>query len=95
MRALQADRDFSPAISGIVSLDLKEKRIAAAKQWIAESHTAHQRDPEYLLLAGRVYVADRDTVHAESMFRQASRDSIAAMNRGVGVRRFSFERSSI
>jgi tetratricopeptide (TPR) repeat protein len=70
-RALQLDRDSLDGLSGMASLDLKERRIADARKRVDEALAAHPQDPEYLLLAARVYAADNDAGRAESTFRRA------------------------
>lgn len=70
-RALQGDHDSLDALSGLIALQLKEQRTAAARQLIEEVLESHRRDPQYLLLAGKVYSADHDVSRAESAFRQA------------------------
>ncbi len=70
-RALQLDRDSLDGLSGMASLDLKERRIADVRKRVDEALAAHPQDSEYLLLAARVYAADNDAGRAESTFRRA------------------------
>ena len=70
-RALQADPDSFDAVSGLVSLDLKQKKMSAARQRVEEQVAKHPRAADYLELAARVYTADHDDARAESTLRQA------------------------
>ena len=69
LRALGSDRDSREALTGLVSLDLKEGKIAEARQRIDRVIAAHSKDAGYLLLAAQVYSAAHDTSRTESMLR--------------------------
>jgi predicted Zn-dependent protease len=69
-RALQSDRDSFDALSGIVSLDLKEPNTGAARRRIEAVSAVHPDDPRYLGLAARVYAAENDAPLTESTLRR-------------------------
>lgn len=81
--ALQADRDSFDALSGIVSLDLKERSTGAARRRVEAASAAHPNDPEYLLLAARVYAAENDAHRTESALRRVL--SIDPVNIDAGL----------
>lgn len=69
-RALQAMPDSLESVTGLVSLDLKEKRPAAARQRAEAALARHPRDPRYLEVAARAYAADNDAARAEGALRK-------------------------
>jgi tetratricopeptide (TPR) repeat protein len=68
-RALKLSPDSFDALSGLVSIDLSEGRLAAARSRIGQAVAAHPGESRYLLLLGRVQAAG-DDVAAESTFRR-------------------------
>jgi cellulose synthase operon protein C len=71
VRALAADGELFDALAGLVALDLKRHALADARARVDAAVAAHPRDPDYLLLAGRVHAAEHDAPRAEAMFRKA------------------------
>ena len=69
-RALQSDGNSFDALSGVVSLDLQEGNSGAARRRVDAAAAAHPDDPAFLLLAARVYEADKDAAHTESALRR-------------------------
>lgn len=69
-RALEARPDSLEAVSGLVSLDLTEHRIAAARGRAEAALATRPRLPGLLLLAARVYEADKDIGNVEIMLRR-------------------------
>jgi tetratricopeptide (TPR) repeat protein len=53
-----------------VALDLEERTTAAARQRVEAATAAHPNDPQYLLLAARVYAAENDSARTESTLRR-------------------------
>jgi tetratricopeptide (TPR) repeat protein len=82
-RALQLDSNSFAAFAGLVSVDLIEKRVPAAKARIEERLRTDVDKVELLLLAARVYIESNDGVAAERMLRRvielAPADSTAYM----------------
>ncbi len=70
-RALQLHRDSKAALAGMVSLDLKEHRIADARKRVDDAVIARPQDAELLLLAAPVYAAGGDTARAEAAWQHA------------------------
>jgi tetratricopeptide (TPR) repeat protein len=70
-RALASDPDSFEALSGVVSLDLKERRPATARQRVETALAAHPSDSRYLLLAARVYTTEDDARLTEATLRRA------------------------
>ena len=71
MHALDLDPDSLDALSGLISLDLKEKLTGATRQRVEAAIAAHPRDPGYLLLAARLYSAAHDPARTEATLRRA------------------------
>ena len=70
-RALASDPDSFEALSGMVSLDLKERSpAAAARRRVETALGAHPSDSRYLLLAARVYSAENDGHLTEATLRR-------------------------
>ena len=70
-RALELHRYSKTALAGMVSLDLKERKIADARTRVDDAIAARPQDPEFLLLAAPVYVAGGDAPRAEATWRHA------------------------
>jgi tetratricopeptide (TPR) repeat protein len=68
-RALQLDANSFEALSGLVSLDLAQKNMAAARNRVEARLRAQPDRSELLTLAARVYFADRDFGRAEEVLR--------------------------
>jgi tetratricopeptide (TPR) repeat protein len=69
-RALLSDNESFDALSGLVLLDAKQRRVADARSRMEAALARHPDDSAYLLLAARVYTAADDMPHAESLLRQ-------------------------
>ena len=69
--ALQLDATSIDGIKGLTTVDLAEKRIAAARARIDAQVAAHPERVDLLLLGSQVYVADRDVANAERVLRRA------------------------
>jgi tetratricopeptide (TPR) repeat protein len=69
-RAYETDRNSFEALSGIVSLAIKERRTGAVVPQMDAALAAHPDDPAYLLLASRVFTAQHDERRTESALRR-------------------------
>jgi tetratricopeptide (TPR) repeat protein len=69
-RALASEPDSFETLSGMVSLDLKERNPAAAARRVETALAAHPSDSRYLLLAARVYTAESDAHLTEATLRR-------------------------
>jgi tetratricopeptide (TPR) repeat protein len=69
LRALQLAPGSFDALSGLVTLDVKERQVAAARRRITEALSVHRNDSAYLVLDARVSVAENDLRRAESTLR--------------------------
>ena len=69
-RALTLDPDSVDALSGLVSLDLTEKRFAMARERIERAQARQPDRPEYLLLLGQALLAEGDAAGSEAAYRR-------------------------
>lgn len=86
-RALEVDPGSLDALSGIISLDLGERRIADARRRVEGAREAHARDPRYLSLAARVYIEANNASRAESVLRRAVEIDQAAIEPALALAR--------
>jgi tetratricopeptide (TPR) repeat protein len=70
-RALALDSDSLEALTGIVSLELKEKRGDAARLWVERALERRPSRPEYLVLLARVHETNGDPKGSEAAYRKA------------------------
>jgi tetratricopeptide (TPR) repeat protein len=69
-RAEQLDGKSFAAVSGLVAVDMLEKKSEAARQKVDSRLAATPDDPRLLLLASRVYLAVNDVARAERSLRR-------------------------
>jgi tetratricopeptide (TPR) repeat protein len=72
-RAFRAAPDSLDAFSGLVSVELADRRYAEARTLVESGVAKHRDDTAYLLLAARTYEAASDDARAESVLRDALR----------------------
>jgi tetratricopeptide (TPR) repeat protein len=72
-RALRVAPDSFEAFSGLVSVELSERRYADARTLVESGVTKHPGDPAYLLLAARAYEAAGDLARSETVLRDVLR----------------------
>jgi len=70
-RAFEADPASIAAVSGLTILDVQQKHVADARDRIEKRLAAEPKRSDFLLLAGRVYVADNNLRKAEQALRRA------------------------
>ena len=69
-RAFNAEPSSISAVSGLSMLDVQEQKVADAVARIEKRLSAEPKRPELLLLAGRLYIADKNLRRAEQVLRQ-------------------------
>jgi putative PEP-CTERM system TPR-repeat lipoprotein len=69
-RAAQLDPGLIEALTGLVTLDINQRRIDSARERIARALETRANDPAVLLLASGVYVVANDMAAAEDSLRR-------------------------
>ena len=69
-RALKRDPSHADALNGMVSMDVAEKKLPAARARLDAALAAHKDSPSLLLLSARTYGAAGDNVNAEKELRR-------------------------
>jgi tetratricopeptide (TPR) repeat protein len=70
-RALQSDSVLFDALEGLVSIDIEQRQLPAARQRIEQALAARPNDSAILQLASRVYRVEGDLRRAETSLRRA------------------------
>lgn len=70
-RALQIDLSSMEALAGLTTLDVLQNDVTVARARIEPRIAADPDNPELLLLAAKVFVADRQPARAEELLRRA------------------------
>lgn len=70
-RALHINPRSANALFGLTELDVREKKLAAARDRLEAALAARPDDPELLVLAGRIHIALADDAKAERALRRA------------------------
>ena len=70
-RALDAEPTSIAALSGLTIIDVQQQRVADARTRIEKQLAVQPKRVELLLLAGRVYIAEKNFHRAEQVLRQA------------------------
>lgn len=69
LKALDADRNSIPALSGLVDLEIKNHQEARVRPVVDRSLAAHPADAAVVVLAARVAFAQTDAARAESLLQ--------------------------
>ena len=69
-RGFDSEPSSIAAVSGLSLLDVQEQKTADAVARVEKRLAAEPKRPELLLLAGRVYIADKNLKKAEQVLRQ-------------------------
>jgi len=79
-RALEISPKSNEVLAGLVALDLIEKKGADARARVERRLAEEPNNVDVLILAGRVYLSQRDLPRAESSLRKAIQIDSAASN---------------
>ena len=70
-RAFDSEPSSIAAVTGLTILDVQEQKVADARNRLEKRLAAEPKRPDFLALAGRVYMAERDFQKAEEVLWQA------------------------